>query len=159
MLNTLFCETEAILNCRPLTELSDNPDDIEALTPNHLLLLHSGVTYPPGLFKKEESYYTRRWKQVQYLANLFWVRWRQEYIPLLQQRQKWKKDSYNYNIGDLVLLTDQLLPRNQWSLGRITETYPDDSGIVRVVKLRVAKYKDSGITNFGVLEFNVLCQN
>ncbi|XP_046558819.1 uncharacterized protein LOC124267876 [Haliotis rubra] len=38
-LHTLFCEVEAIINSRPLTDVSDNVRDAEALTPNHLLLL------------------------------------------------------------------------------------------------------------------------
>ena len=140
-LNTLFCEVEAILNCKPLTELSQDPNDFEALTPNHLLLLNSGTTFPPGLFSRHDTFATRKWKQVQYLADQFWIRYRKEYLPLLQQRQKWFFPNYNYQIGDLVLLTDQLLPRNQWSLGRIVDTYPDRNGFIRVVKLRVAKYR------------------
>ena len=142
-LNTLLCEVESILNCRPLVAASQGIDDFEALTPNHLLLLHEGATFPPGLFSKTDMYVTRRWKQVQFLANLFWSRFRKEYLPILQERQKWFNHGYQYKEGDLVLLTDQMLPRNQWSLGRITEVYPAADNIVRVVKLRVSKYKDN----------------
>lgn len=138
-LNTLLCEAECILNGRPLTEISRDCNDFEALTPNHLLLLSAGTTSPPGLFVKEDNNLRRRWRQVQYLANIFWSRWRKLYVPLLQERQKWQAHSYQYSVGDLVLLTDQNLPRSQWSLGRIMEVCPSDDGIVRVVKLRVAK--------------------
>ena len=82
-LNTLFCEIECIINSRPLTELSDDPNDLEPLTPNHLLSMKGGVSFPPGVFQKSDIYLYRRWKQVQYLADLFWVRWKREYIPLL----------------------------------------------------------------------------
>lgn len=37
-LQTIFCEVEAILNDRPITEVSDDPNDLEALTPNHILM-------------------------------------------------------------------------------------------------------------------------
>ena len=46
--------------------------DLEALTPNHLLLLKTQPVLPPGLFVKEDLYIKRRWKQVQYMADLFW---------------------------------------------------------------------------------------
>lgn len=38
-LQTLFCEVEARLNDRPTTKASDDPNDLEALTPSHILLL------------------------------------------------------------------------------------------------------------------------
>ncbi|KAL0196748.1 hypothetical protein M9458_005288, partial [Cirrhinus mrigala] len=65
-LQTLFCEVEAILNDRPITKVSEDPNDLEALTPNHIL--------PPGLFEKSDLYIKRRWRQVQYVAELFWKR-------------------------------------------------------------------------------------
>ena len=63
-LATLLCEVECIVNGRPLTKVSDDPRDMEALTPNHLLLLRSGPSAPPGLFSKDEIYSRRRWRQV-----------------------------------------------------------------------------------------------
>ena len=90
-LQTLFCEVEAILNNRPLTELSSDPNSLKCLTPNNLLLLNAGVTLPPGLFRQKDSYSQRRWKQFQYLVDLFWSHWRREYLILLHQRQKWNE--------------------------------------------------------------------
>ena len=51
-LTTLMCEVEAIINERPITKSSDDPSDAEALTPNHLLLLHPSSKLPPGVFVK-----------------------------------------------------------------------------------------------------------
>ena len=87
-LSTLMCEVESIVNSRPLTKVSDDPRDLEALTPNHLLLLRSNSTLPPGLFRKEELYSRRRWRQVQYLSDVFCRRWLKEYLPSLQERQR-----------------------------------------------------------------------
>ena len=88
MLRTLMTEVEGILNSRPLTPSSDDPDDLEPLTPNHLLLCRSNLNLPPGAFTKEDLYCKRRWKQVQYLANLFWKRWTREYLPTLRGKAK-----------------------------------------------------------------------
>ena len=140
-LNTLMCEIENILNNRPITELSDDPNDLEPLTPNHILLAATGVTFPPGLFTMDDLYGKRRWRQVQYLADLFWARWRKEYLPLLQVRQKWTTKKSPHKVGDLVLLVDQLLPRNQWSTGRITQVIEDKQGNVRSAKITVAKIR------------------
>ena len=38
ILNTTMCLVEGSLNARPLTPVSDDPDSLEALTPNHFLL-------------------------------------------------------------------------------------------------------------------------
>ena len=140
-LYTLMCEIEGILNSRPITPVSDDPNDFEALTPNHLLLARNPVTFPPGLFNKDDVYTKRRWRQIQYLADQFWIRWRKEYLPILQERKKWLCDRRNLEEGDLVLLTDQNLPRNQWSLGRVINVIKDRKDTVRVADIRVAKIK------------------
>ena len=87
-LTTLVYEVELIVNGRPITKSSDDPTDAEVLTPNHLLLLRSSPNLPPGSFNKHDAYSRRRWRQVQYLANVFWRRWIREYLPQLQERQK-----------------------------------------------------------------------
>jgi hypothetical protein len=88
-LHTLMCEVEAIMNGRPITKVSDDARDPNALTPNHLLLAQSNPIFPPGIFKRSDVYSKRRWCQIQYLTDIFWKRWTCEYLPLLQERQKW----------------------------------------------------------------------
>ena len=80
---TLFCLVESIINNRPLTTVSSDHRDLEPLTPNHLLLLRHEASFPPGEFVKEDIYSRKRWRQVQYLADLFWRRWTREYLPTL----------------------------------------------------------------------------
>ena len=93
-LQTLMCEVEAIINDRPIAKSSDDVNNVEALSPNHILLLKRQPLLPPGLFEKEDLYSSRRWKHVQYLANLFWRQWVREYLPLLQECQKWTQVSH-----------------------------------------------------------------
>lgn len=61
-LQTALCEVESIMNDRPLTTVSSDPNDLEPLTPNHLLLLKTKPIMPPGLFHKEDLYSRRRWR-------------------------------------------------------------------------------------------------
>jgi len=142
-LATLFCKVESIVNGRPITKLSNDPNDLRPLTPNHLLLFKANPsTKPPGKFVLQDLY-RKRWRQVEYLTNLFWTRWTKEYLPLLQMRPKWSEVKRNMHKGDLVLLCGKAGQRNEWPLGLIIETYPGPDGLVRSVKLRT---KDGELT-------------
>ncbi|XP_032437291.1 uncharacterized protein LOC116731570 isoform X3 [Xiphophorus hellerii] len=135
-LQTVFCEAEAILNDRPITLVSDDPNDLEALTPNHILMLKNQPVLPPGLFQKQDLYLKRRWKQVQYMAELFWKRWITEYLPLLHERQKWMRRKRNISPGDIVLIADATAPRGCWQMGRVLAVKADGGGLVRSVQLQ-----------------------
>ena len=118
-LRTFMCETAAIVNSRPLSvqDLND-PMSLEPLSPNHLLTMKSKVILPPpGQFQRPDLYCRKRWRRVQYLANEFWSRWRKEYLQNLQVRSKWQGLKRNARVGDIVLIRDENLPRNQWHLG------------------------------------------
>ena len=132
---TLMCEVEAIINSRPLTTVSNDPDDLEPLTPNHLLLMKTNSSLPPGVFDPTDVYSCKQWRQVQYLANVFWSRWLKEYLPTLQLRQKWTRTHRNLSINDVVLIVDKGLPRNVWLMGRVLETFPDSFGHVRTARV------------------------
>lgn len=74
---TVLCEVESILSS-PQTRLSDDPNDLEPLTSNHILLMKGKPVVPPGLFSKDYLFTKRKWRQVQYIADLFWKRWVQD---------------------------------------------------------------------------------
>ena len=134
-LNTLMCEVEYILNCRPLTPVSSDPNDDNVLTPNHILLMKDGKGLPPGIFDSNDAYVKQRWRQIQFLSNIFWRRWTREYLPLLQTRQKWIRQRRNIQVGDIVLMAENT-PRNVWPLGRVMDCVRDKKGLVRVVKIK-----------------------
>ena len=136
---TLLCEVESIINGRPLTKVSDDPRDVAAITPNHLLLLKSNHCMPPGIFSKSDCYGKRRWKQVQYLADIFWKRWIKEYLPTLQKRQKWHEVKRNLAKDDVVLLANETFPRGNWPLVRVLEKKAGRVGLARSVRVKTAK--------------------
>ncbi|XP_038071855.1 uncharacterized protein LOC119740577 [Patiria miniata] len=136
-LRTLMCEVEYTINSRPLTHASDDPKDLNAITPNDLLLLRPSSLYvaPPGVFSEKDQYAKRRWRQMQYLADLFWKRWSREYLMDLQRRQKWLYPQRNLHPGDVVLVADNQAPRSSWPLGIVEKTYPDKNGLIRSAEL------------------------
>ncbi|XP_030600875.1 uncharacterized protein LOC115790965 [Archocentrus centrarchus] len=139
-LRTFLYEVMAVINSRPLTtnQLCD-PSNPEPLTPNHILTMKSTIiSPPPGRFVKEDLYLRKRWRRVQLLTNTFWTRWKREYLLNLQSRQKWTKERRNAKVDDVVLLKDEITPRNQWKLARIIEVYPGKDGRVRKVKLLIS---------------------
>lgn len=137
-LRTFLTEVEKVMNDRPLTKVSDDPHDLEALTPNHILLLRRN----PALATEgidEADKYKARWKHVHLLGNEFWQRWMKEYLPALQERQRWLKKKANLKVGDLVLVADKNTPRGQWPKALIEEVYPDADNVVRRVTVRTAE--------------------
>ena len=136
---TFMCEVEAIINSRPLTPVSTDPLDTEPLSPNHILLAGAGRDLVPvNLFDKTDSNSRKRWKQVSYYADMFWKRWRAEYLPLLQDRPlDSSRSKPNLSVGDVVVVVDESVPRGQWPLGRVLRVKHSADGLVRSVELQV----------------------
>ena len=135
---TLMAEVEKILNDRPLTPPTSDSNDPEPLTPSKLLLLRPNVCLPPGKSDAVDAYGSKRWKQAQYLADIFWKRWMLEYLPTLQIKQKWLRPRPNLAVGDLVLVIGGNSPRGQWPKGIVQEVFPDRNGTVRQVTVKTA---------------------
>ena len=154
-LSTFFYEAAAIINCRPLTlDHVTDPNHPDPLTPNHLLTGKSKVVLPPpGQFCKEDVYSIKRWRCIQYLADRFWQRWRDEYLCYLQTRGKWQQVQRDVKVGDIVLIKEDGAFRNDWRKGRVIETYASKDGHIRQVKLRtgcngvVRTTDESGVGN------------
>ena len=102
-LSTLLTEVERIVNSRPITAVSSDPRDLEALTPHHLLTGRTDATLPLGKFIHADGY-RKSWRLVGLKADQFWSRRVKEYLPLLQHREKWLVPKRNLRVGDLVLI-------------------------------------------------------
>ncbi|EDW36669.1 GL14796 [Drosophila persimilis] len=90
------------------------------------------------------------WQRVSYLQQLFWSRWKEEYITSLQQRSKWRTAKPSLAVADLVLVKDENLPPMKWPLARVVELLPGRDDVSRVAVLKTS----SGITKRAV---NKLC--
>ena len=108
-LYTIMTEVESTVNSRPLTNVSDNIDDCEALTPNHFLLGRRSNNTPVINNKVVDVTVRRKWKAVQAATNIFWSQWTREYLPMLAERKKCSSLNVNLKKGDLVLPCDKNL--------------------------------------------------
>ena len=128
---TMFAETTAILNSRPLTTLLDH--ELEPLTPNHLIMMKSRTTITPLTLTTDPAdlYATKRWKRVQYLSDLFWSRWKKEIVHIHHSRAKWNTPRKNIEVEDIVMMVDESTHRSHWKLARVVETKSSSDGLVR----------------------------
>ena len=137
-LNTTFCLVEQALNNRPLTPVSDDPNELEALTPTHFLLGRSFQALP-NLVPGDEPDLRRRYTKAQAYANAIWVRWMKEYVPSLHKRGKWNKHSdISLKSGDLVWVVDSANPRGCYPLARITSLRYGADSVSRSAELRTS---------------------
>lgn len=134
--NTLTTRVEAMLNSRPLTQLSADPSELNPLTPGHFLIGGPLVTPVEHVLQQTPINRLRRWQLVQSMAQNLWARWKLEYLHTLHQRSKWTKKGENLQVGQLVIIHDTNSPPLTWKLGRIIATSPGSDGIVRVVTLK-----------------------
>lgn len=130
---------EAILNSRPLTPLSADPSELNALTPGHFIIGRSLVSLPESESKNVPIDHLKRWQRIQAMSQHIWKRWQIEYLHTLQQRAKWRKGKPNLAIGDLVIVHTPNTAPQSWCLGRITKTFPGKDGIIRVLEIKTAK--------------------
>jgi hypothetical protein len=139
VLRTTLTEVENVVNSRPLTPNSQDPNDLSALTPNHFLHGVYSSVVPPDQCDPSEIDSRKRWRQAQVLSDHLWRRWLLEYLPSLNVRHKWIKEQRDHIVGDLVLVIDSNRPRGQWSLGRVQEVMPSKDGKIRTVKVKTGQ--------------------
>ncbi|GFU79682.1 uncharacterized protein TNCV_4036891 [Trichonephila clavipes] len=130
-------QTEAVLNSQPICPLSNDPNDVETLTPAHFLVGSSLVAVPDPDYTEIPMNRLSRWQLVQKMNQHFWRRWSSEYLNRLQQRPKWCKGNVGFKERVLVLVkpsenSDSL----KWYLARILKLHPGKDNIVRVVTLK-----------------------
>lgn len=135
-LSTVLTQVEACLNSRPISFLSDNPDDPMPLTPGHFLIGEPLVTIPDIDYSESSLSGLQRWKLTQKMVNDFWRKWSNEYLVTLNNRYKWFTKRAEPDINDVVLVIDHNIPPAKWLLGRIIEKHPGKDNLTRVVTIK-----------------------
>lgn len=113
------------------------------------------ITLCCSVFVKQDLYVKKRWRQVQYISDLFWNLWVKEYLPLLQERHKWNQEKRSIVHGDIVFVVDSTAPRSSWLLSRVLETFPNKNGLVRTVRLKMkCNVIERPVTKLWLLRFS-----
>ncbi|XP_075168002.1 uncharacterized protein LOC142240188 [Haematobia irritans] len=134
---TILVKIEAILNSRPLSPISENPNELSPLTPGHFLRGAPIIATPETAHNIPETRISllNRWERVKALHRIFAQRWKSEYITELQRRAKWKSTKNNIQPNDFVIIKDDLLPPTEWRLGRVVKVHYGNDQNVRVAEI------------------------
>ena len=135
-MQTVLTDIEAMINSRPLSYIGDDIDDGAVITPAHLAIGRPLGCIPDVRKQDTGVSLSQRYRYQQRVLNHFWQRWLREYLPTLNMRQKWLKEHDPLKVGDVVLMTDDNLPRSKWNIGKIETTFKGKDGIVRTVTVK-----------------------
>ncbi|XP_047998139.1 uncharacterized protein LOC125235584 [Leguminivora glycinivorella] len=125
---TVLAHIEGCMNSRPLCAISEDPDDLDYLTPSHFLSSGPVLT----ILDTEQDERTR-WHRTQKIHQDLWKRWQSEYLCQLSVRSKWKQQQENLKINDIVIIHEPNLPSGKWAMGRVVQLHPGNDGLVRVI--------------------------
>lgn len=153
-LSTVLTQIEGVLNSRPLSPLSTDPEDMTPLTPAHFLMGRPITSLPDNDYKQMPENRLAKFQRLQVMVQHFWERWNKEYISELQSRVKWKRNHPSLlKLGSIVLIKEDNLPVSAWKLGRVMELHCGHDGIVRVASV---KCKDNSQCKRAVTKLCVL---
>ena len=120
-LETVECQVEAR---RPLGSMISHPiDSLCPLTPGHFLIGRALRAYPVQKISFNPTP-LQRWVHCQKMAQQLWKRWTHEYLHQLHKAVKWHRKNKDFQVGDLVMLTDGKVFQCQWTMAKVVAVYP-----------------------------------
>ena len=128
-LTTVFSQIEAMLSSRPLQPLSEVVNNLTALTPGHLIGAALNALLDFGNNMKD----SKPWQLIQQMSRHFWDRWKKEYLPTQQRRNKWTLLSDDLKKEDRVLMTEDNSPPMRWPVARATKVIHGKYGVIDVL--------------------------
>ncbi|XP_058827787.1 uncharacterized protein LOC131687709 [Topomyia yanbarensis] len=135
---TLLTQIEANMNARPLTPLSEDPTELDVLTPGHFLTGTSLTALPDPDYTSTPMNRLKHYQQLQQLIQQHWIRWKKEYLTELNSQQQTSSSPVEIHVGQLVLVREDNKPSLNWPLARIIATHPGEDGCTRVATVKTA---------------------
>ena len=126
--DALCSGVSGVVNRRPLTR-PDNPDEMFVLTPAHLIYPYnfsfsSSTVVPP--ISDAGDHLRSTWRNLRTTLDDFWAIWTKQYVTELIERTKWKTATQPLKVGDVCLLKEPIVNRENWKMGRITKIISGD---------------------------------
>ncbi|KAL1279513.1 hypothetical protein QQF64_026186 [Cirrhinus molitorella] len=96
----------------------------------------SDSSLPQVIYPQSELLSRRRWRHSQIIADHFWRRFIKFYLPGLQTRGKWQRESPKIKVGTTVMIVDSNFPRALWPIGQVSH-HPGVDNRIRIVEVKV----------------------
>ena len=153
-LQTAVCEIEAVLNDRKLTRIPTDVNEIEPLTPSHLLYGQRLTIIPYDATAEEEmddpsygktpSVLSKSYLRSQNIKKSFIRQWNKVYLPSLRDHHQKTFGPLKevIKVGDVVQIHNEG-KRDEWKLAVVENLIRSPDGLVRAADLRTS----SGKTN------------
>ena len=87
--HTFFVEIESIVNSRPSTPLTNDPNDTKSLKSNHFLVARASPDQRFIATTEKDINLSAKSKATLAMTDIFWKKWIKEYLPGLTKRQIW----------------------------------------------------------------------
>ncbi|XP_015120739.1 uncharacterized protein LOC107043671 [Diachasma alloeum] len=108
--NSILIRIEACLNCGPITPMSDDPEDFQALTPGHFLIGEPLQVIPEPSIINENPSKLQRWNLITQKIKQSWSRWSRACLQRYQAIYKWNQRRENIKVGEMILMVDEDYP-------------------------------------------------
>lgn len=135
---TILCDCEQIINSRPLTYLSEDSNELVALTPM-MFLNEARSSEVMDLDQIESMGFDKRYEHRQEIRQELRDRFRKEYLSQLVHHNLRTSGHNKIKIGDIVLVEVENRKRINWPVAKVIELFPSCDGVVRSVKLSTNK--------------------
>lgn len=142
---TMLLEVEAVVNSRPLTYTYTDAKEPSPICPAHFLVGRSLLASPerpnndydaisPQTTRSDIS---KKLRHRQKLIDHLWMRWKKEYLLELRALHLYPAHpSSCLRVDDVVIIEEPGISRGVWPLGRVTDVYPGQDGIIRACRVK-----------------------
>lgn len=133
-LKAVLMEVVSVINDRPLTTVTEDPNDLDPLTPNMFLRGTKNASFP----EEEEitsKQLQKEWQRIKELSERLQNRFRREYLSQLMEHSK-SSTSSKINVGDIVLVGSDNKKRLAWPMARVVEIIPSADHEIRTARVR-----------------------